>query len=34
MVGVGVRMGWDIQELSGGASGYVVASKFGSSFIV
>lgn len=34
MVGVGVWMGWDFQEVSGGAGGYVVASKFGSSFIV
>jgi hypothetical protein len=27
-------MGWDIQEVLGGAGGYVVASKFGSGFIV
>lgn len=34
MVGVGVWMGWDIQEVPGGAGGNVVAGKFGSSFIV
>lgn len=34
MVGVGVWLGWDFQEVPGGAGGYVVASKFGSSFIV
>jgi len=34
MVGVGVWMGLDIQEIPGGAGGYVVAGKFGSSFIV
>jgi hypothetical protein len=27
-------MGWDIPEVPGGAGGYVVAIKFGSSFIV
>lgn len=34
MVGVRVWMGWDIQEVPGGAGSYVVAGKFGSSFIV
>jgi len=34
MVGVGVRMGWDIQEVPCWASSYVVACEFGSGFIV
>lgn len=34
MVGIGIRMGWDIPEVPGGAGGDVVASESCSGFSV